>query len=445
MELNLDLGIGVIALLVGAYSLIAALLAKYSVSAAFAFMVIGALLGGGVVGMMTETLPDRTVLGQLAEVTLALVLFSAASTMSLRNLEADSRPVLRLLAIGLPLTIIAGTLLALGFFPGISFGLALLIGVTLAPTDADLGQQVITDRSVPARVRRLLNIESGLNDGIAAPVVAIAIVLASAGDLSGQEPVIDAIGELLLAAAVGIVVGGVGGWLLVRADRSGLTTSGARKLAVLAFAIGAYFVAVGLGGSGFIAAFFAGLGFSVGTRHKADSAVAFTEAQSVLLSIIVWLIFGLVVLSDQVVASLEPAVIIYALLAITLLRIIPVAVALIGERFDRVTVAFIGWFGPRGLASIVFALLGLESLEAAGVRTDPLGAVVAWTVLFSVVLHGFTARPLARWYGRYAEQLDEDAPEFLGDHEPRMKGTMWSIHHHHGAPENPAAMTARDE
>jgi len=432
--MELEFGLGVLALVVAGYGLIAALLARYSISAAFAFMVIGALLGGGGIGMLTESVPDRSTLGALAEVTLALVLFSAASTINVRNLEDDARPVFLLLAVGLPLTIIAGTLLALGLFPGITFGLALLIGTVLAPTDADLGQQVITDRAVPARIRRLLNVESGLNDGIAAPVVTVAIALATLSDLSGSDPVFTAIKELAVAAVVGVVIGAAGGWLLIRADTAGWTMGGARKLSVLALALGAYFIAVGLDASGFIAAFFAGLGFGVGTRHRAETAVAFTEAQSVLLSIIVWLVFGLVVLSDHVRSALDPAVILYALLTITALRMIPVALALLGEHFDRVSVAFVGWFGPRGLASIVFAILGLEAMEAAGVQTEPLGAVVTWTVLFSVILHGFSARPLAKWYGRYTQRLTADSPEFLGDHEPRRKGTLWTIHDQHLEP-----------
>jgi len=408
--MELEFGLGVLALVVAGYGLIAALLARY-----------------------------RSTLGALAEVTLALVLFSAASTINVRNLEDDARPVFRLLAVGLPLTIIAGTLLALGLFPGITIGLALLIAATLAPTDADLGQQVITDRAVPARIRRLLNVESGLNDGIAAPVVTIAIALATLDDLSGSQPLLDAIEGLIVAAVVGLGIGAVGGWLLIHADAAGSTMGGARKLSVLALALGAYFIAVGLDGSGFIAAFFAGLGFGVGTKHKATTAIAFTEAQSILLSIIVWLMFGLIVLSDHVKSALDPAVIIYALLALTALRMIPVALALAGEHFDRVSVAFVGWFGPRGLASIVFAILGLEAMEAAGVQTEPLGAVVAWTVLFSVVLHGFSARPLARWYGRYTERLPTDSTEFVGDHEPHRKGTMWTLHDQHIEP--PGATT----
>lgn len=425
-----EFGIGIVALLVAVYGLTAALLARYSISAAFAFVVIGVLLGGSSLGMTTTSLPDRSTLGRLAEITLALVLFSAASTVNLRNLEDDARPVLRLLAIGLPLTIVAGTLLALGLFPGVTLGLALLIGTALAPTDADLGQPVITDRAVPARVRRLLNVESGLNDGIAAPVITVAIALAVSGDLAGSTPVADAVVGLAEAALIGIAIGGIGGWLLISADRAGSTTSGARKLSVLALAIAAYYLAVSVGGSGFIAAFFAGLGFGVGSRYKAENAVVFTEAQSILLSLIVWLVFGLIVVTEHLLESPDPVVIAYALLSVTIVRMAPVALALMGDHFDRGTVLFIGWFGPRGLASIVFALLGLESLESAGVDTGPLGAVVAWTVLISVVLHGFTARPFAKWYGRHAERLPDDGPEFLDSREPRRKGTLWTIHDH---------------
>ncbi len=118
------------------------------------------------------------------------------------------------------------------------------------------------------------------------------------------------------------------------------------------------------------------------------------------------------------------AVVLYAVLSLSLIRMVPVAMSLYGERSQRVTVAFIGWFGPRGLASIVFLLLGMESLEAAGVSAGPLTAAVAWTVFLSIVLHGFSAKPLAGIYGRFAKQLPDDSPEWLGDEEPRARARM---------------------
>jgi len=426
MEFDVDIVIGLIALLVAAYSMVAVRLARWSVSAPFAFLAIGAIIGLSGLDLFGEHQPDADLLGQLAELTLALVLFTAASTIRLKRLETDSSIVLRLLAIGLPLTIAGGTVLALGLFPGISIGLALLIGTTLAPTDADLGQQVITDTSIPARVRRILNVESGLNDGIAAPVITVAIALAAFGDVSGMDPILDALRELAVAAVVGIVVGGAGRWLLIRADLRRMTSPSSRQLAALALALGAYFVATGLGASGFIAAFVAGLAFGLGHKRRVESAIAFTDGFSTLLSILVWLVFGLIVVGEHVLGLTDPAVILYALLSLTVVRMVPVAIAFWGTGFDRVTVAFTGWFGPRGLASVVFVLLGLEALESAGVPSDPLGPVVAWTVALSVVLHGFSATPLARWYGRYSDGLPADAAERVGEQEPRR--AAWQFH-----------------
>jgi len=165
VELSLELGLGLVALAVAGYTIVAGWLSRHSVSAAFSFVVIGAVIGGAGVGFMADELPNARSLGLLTEITLALVLFSAASTIRIRQLEDDSTLILRLLSIGLPISIALGMLLVFGLFPGISIGLALLLGAILAPTDADLGHQVITDPSVPARVRRILNVESGPSGG----------------------------------------------------------------------------------------------------------------------------------------------------------------------------------------------------------------------------------------------------------------------------------------
>jgi NhaP-type Na+/H+ or K+/H+ antiporter len=428
LDLSPELIMGLIALLVATYGLVATKLGRISISAAFAFMLIGAIIGWLGIGLFPGDVPVTTALSLLAEITLALVLFSAASTVRLKRLEVDSPLVARLLFIGLPLTIALGTVMALGLFPGISFGLALLIATILAPTDADLGHQVITDTSVPARVRRMLNIESGLNDGIAAPIVTVAIALAAFGDVGDMNPVFDAIFELGVALIIGVVIGVIGRQGLVLADRHHLASLDSLRLATLALALAAYFVAAGLGASGFIAAFAAGLAFGMGSKARVEKAIRFTENQSVLLSILVWLTFGLLIFGDFVVGLSDPMVIVYAVLSLTLMRMVPVAIALWGSRFDRVSVAFIGWFGPRGLASVVFVILGLEALESAGVPSDPLGAVVAWTVFLSVIAHGFSARPLAAWYGRFANGLADGSPEFIGEEEPQH--ARWAFHGH---------------
>jgi len=435
--MNLDLGFALVAVLLAAYGLVAMLLARYSVSAAFSFTVIGAVIGGAGLGLMVDPL-ETTQVSFLTEITLALVLFADASSVDLRKLTHDAGAVVRLLLIGLPLTLVGGTVLALGLFPEASFGVALLIAATLAPTDGALGQAVITDRAVPARIRRILNVESGLNDGIAAPVVTVAIAIAIAEGSGASQPILDAVFELALAGAIGAAVGFTGGWLLVRADALRWTSPPSRMIVVLAMAFAAYFFAVGMGASGFVAAFVAGIAFKAGSRSRAETAVHFTEAIGALLSIAVWLIFGLVVVAEHLIGGFEFGVVLYAVLSLTLVRMIPVAVALFGERFQRVTVVFIGWFGPRGLASIVFLLLGLESLEAAGVPTGPLPAAVAWTVFLSIVLHGLSAKPLAGLYGRFARQLPDDSPEWRGDEEPRARARMsMSFHPTDRAAEEP--------
>ena len=211
-----DLTVGLLAMLVAIYSMFATRLMRWWISAPFAFLVIGVAVGLAEIDLLDQATDTSALLGGLAELTLALVLFGAASTIRVRRLEHDTAIVGRLLVLGLPLTIALGAALALGLFPGISFGLALLIGATLAPTDADLGHPVIADGSVPARVRRVLNAESGLNDGIVAPVITIAIALAI-GETSGLSPLSEATFDLVVAAVVGLTVGGGGRWLLRRA------------------------------------------------------------------------------------------------------------------------------------------------------------------------------------------------------------------------------------
>jgi NhaP-type Na+/H+ or K+/H+ antiporter len=406
----MESGLALVALLVAAYALIAARLERLSISSAFAFVVIGIVLSEDFFGILVLN-PEAESVKLVAEITLALVLFGDASSVDFQGLRRDAGPVIRLLVPGLLLTIVFGTVLALGLFPGITLGLALLIGAALAPTDAALGQPVITDQRVPARIRRILNVESGLNDGIATPFVYLALGLATAEATGSEGWISDALLEGTIGAAAGIVVGAVGGWLLLAADRRELASPSSRQLAVLALSIGSYLVALALGGNGFIAAFVGGLAFGVTTRQRAEDAVAFTETQGSLLAIIVWTIFGITVGGSLIAGGLDLPAIAYAVLSLTVVRMVPVALALLGCRFQPATVAFIGWFGPRGLASIVFLIIALEGLHSAGQETDVLVATIGWTVLLSVVLHGLTAVPLARRYGARIASTEGDIPE----------------------------------
>ena len=419
----MDIGLALLALLAGGYALVAGRLERLSISPALAFVVIGTLLSQDVLGVLVLD-PEAESVKLVAEITLALVLFADASSVDLHRLRRDAGPVARLLVIGLLLTITLGTVTALGLLPGIGFGLALLIGSALAPTDAALGQPVITDRQVPSRIRRILNVESGLNDGIATPFVLFALALATAEGSGSDVWIIDAVREGAVGVVAGMLVGAMGGSLLIVADRADWTSRTSRQLAVLALAIGAYLVSVAVGGNGFIAAFVGGLAFGVSTRGREENAVTFTETQGSLLAIGVWTIFGLTMGGSLVATGFNPRAIGYALLSLTVVRMVPVAMSLIGSGFQPSTVAFIGWFGPRGLASIVFLIIALDGLHAEGMGTDVLVPTVGWTVLLSVVLHGLTATPLARAYGRRIAVAPDGIPEREPTDEPRRVRTI---------------------
>jgi NhaP-type Na+/H+ or K+/H+ antiporter len=417
--------LALLALLVAGYALIAARLERFSVGSALVFLLIGLLLSDDALGRISLD-PETEPVQLLAEATLTLLLFADASTVRLDALRRDAGTIARLLIVGLLLTMLLGTVTAFVLFPGISIGVALLIGASLAPTDAALGQPVITNRTVPARIRRVLNVESGLNDGIATPFVFLALALATSQASGGDRWLVDALAETAIGVAVGLAIGAAGGYLLVLADRRGWTSSVSRNLLVLALALACYLVSVGVGGNGFIAAFVGGLAFGAGSRQQAEDAVEFTEIQGSLLAIGVWVAFGLTVAGTVLTELWDPAAIAYAVLSLTLIRMLPVAISLLGDRYQLPTVLFIGWFGPRGLASVVFLIIGLAGLEEAGVAAGPLPAAIVWTVLLSVILHGLTAGPLAVRYGRRMASLPPGSPELEETNEPPRSRTTWA-------------------
>ena len=417
--------LAILALMVAGYALIAARLDRLSVGPALAFVAIGFLLSDDVFGPISID-PGAEPIKVLAEATLTLLLFADASTIRAQALRHDAAPMARLLVIGLLLTIALGTAGAMLLFPGIPLGVALLLGATLAPTDAALGQAVVTNPVVPARIRRILNVESGLNDGIATPFVFLALAVSAAEATGGSGWLGVAAAETALGVAVGVALGFAGGYLLRLVDPMRWMSAISRQMFVLALAGACYLVAVSAGGNGFIAAFVGGLAFGRGSLGLEHGAVRFTETQGSLLGIGVWIAFGLTLAGKLLTDLWDPIAILYAVLSLTVIRMVPVAIALLGMRFARPTVLFIGWFGPRGLASIVFLVIGLEGLQEAGVDSGPLGAAVAWTVLLSVIAHGLTAGPLAARYGRRMGVLAADAPEREGAVEPQPARVSWA-------------------
>lgn len=376
------------------WGVMSARLERADLTAPMVFVAIGALLG--VLGVVdTPSAPET--LKPLVELTLVWVLFCDASRIPVRELRNDLGRYVRLLAVGLPLTILAGWGLATWFFPGLGAWLALLVAAALAPTDAALGVPVVTNPVVPSRIRRLITVESGLNDGIATPVVVLAIAgAASAEELAEAPGMGDALVELAVGAVVGLFVGFAGGWLLRRARRRGWAAEDFAGIAVLALAIVAYAGAVAVNGNGFVAAFCGGLAFGAAAGRRGPAELVSLEQAGGLVSLLVWLAFGAIAVPIMVDRT-DVLTLLYALLSLTLVRMVPVSLAFIGAPFDRDTALFIGWFGPRGLASLVFALLALEDL---GSDADEAVAVIGLTVLLSVLAHGLSAGPLAARYGK---------------------------------------------
>jgi NhaP-type Na+/H+ or K+/H+ antiporter len=390
---------------------LSARLERADLTAPVVFVVVGALLAAlGLVDAPTAPEMARPVV----ELTLVWVLFSDAARVPVRELRSDLGRCVRLLVVGLPLTVLAGWGLAAWLFPGIGMWLALLVAAALAPTDAALGVPVVTNPVVPARVRRLITVESGLNDGIVTPVVMLAIAgAASAEGLAGAPGLAQAVAELALGAVVGAAVGGAGGWLLRWARGRGWAAEDFAGIAVLALAVVAYSGSVSLDGNGFVAAFCGGLAFGALAGRRGPAELVFIEQAGGLVSLLVWLGFGAIaapVIRDRI----DVATVVYAVLSLTVVRMVPVALSLLGSGLDRSTVLFVGWFGPRGLASLVFALLGVEEL---GPEADEALAVIGVTVLLSVLAHGLSAGPLAARYGRAAADAGASASRAPGREE----------------------------
>jgi NhaP-type Na+/H+ or K+/H+ antiporter len=395
------------------WGVVSARLTGLDLTAPIVFTGVGAVLAGvGVVDGPSS--PDA--FKPLVELTLVWVLFADAARIPLRALRRDLAREARLLGLGLPLTVLAGWGLAAWFFPDLDLWLALLVGVALAPTDAALGVPVVTNPVVPSRIRRLITVESGLNDGIVTPVVMLALAgAASAEGLADAPGLVEALLELLLGVLVGAGVGAGGGWLLRRARRAGWAAEDFAGIAVLALAVVAYAAAVVLHGNGFVAAFCGGLAFGAAAGKRGSTELVFLEQASGLVSLLVWLLFGTII-GSVVLTSADPVTLLYAVLSLTVVRMLPVALALTGTGTDRDTVLFVGWFGPRGLASLVFALLALEEL---GEQAGPAVSVVGVTVLLSVILHGLSARPLATRYGRVAAARGPEPGGEVSDVPPR--------------------------
>jgi len=410
------IAIGAVAL---AYALLARRLDRLSIGAPLVFLTTGIVLGVYFPDDVRIEISSELV-RTIAEVTLALLLFTDASTVGLSALRKDAAIPARLLLIGLPLTIALGALIAHQMFAGATWGTAALAAAILAPTDAALSLPVVTNPAVPTRVRRVLNVESGLNDGIATPIVVVLIAVVASEEHATSGWLTHALKAIAIAVVVAIVLGYGVGRLVRRATESGWMTNTSHQLTVLVLALLCYLTAVEFDGNGFVAAFVGGLLFGWATRYTLHEATEFTETTGMFLSFAVWAIFGVVLAAPALKADWTWQPLVYAVLSLTVIRMLPVALSLIGVALRPMTVGFIGWFGPRGLASVVFLVLALDGLDLT-VDQDPIVQTVAWTIVLSVVLHGLTAGPFAARYGRRIGAVTPRPPELDSAAEPRVR------------------------
>jgi len=405
--------LGVLACLVFGFGLLAGRLEGTVVSAPMVFVTAGLVAGAtgildfGAAVHRTDG-HSREAVFLVAELALVLLLFSDAARIDPRALRGNAIP-LRLLLVGLPLSIVGGTALALALLSHLEFWECAIVAAILAPTDAALGQAVVSSPLLPVRIRQGLNVESGLNDGGTVPFLTLFIALAAAEEGIGGGWVRFALEQIGYGTLIGSACGVAGGLALRRAAARGWTTHAFEQLALAALAVIAWFVADEAGGNGFIAAFVGGgaAGVAIGPALR-DRVLEFAEEEGELLNLAVFLLFG--VFAWHALGDTTWEIVLYAVLSLTVVRMVPVAIAVLGLGLRASTVAFLGWFGPRGLASVILALVVVED-EPQLTGLSQLFLTMTVAVLLSVFAHGITAAPLTRRYARIADALGPDAPE----------------------------------
>lgn len=396
--------LAILALFIVIYSSVAGGMERTPVSGPIVFIAFGLLIGPLGLGLFTLDVDNETI-RLLAELTLALVLFTDAAGADLSVLRKTWGLPTRLLLLGLPLTILLGFGAGVLFFHDLSVFEVALLAIMLAPTDAALGKGVVTNPVVPNEVRQGLNVESGLNDGICVPVLLLflALALGHGGDQSMSSLAFSFVTkEIGIGLVVGLALTTGATWLLRFCHQNHWISSTWVQLPVVGLAIGCFATAQVLGGSGFIAAFVGGLLFGARLKDHREALLSAAEGTGDTFALLTWVIFG-VVLVGPAFQYFNWAVVLYALLSLTLIRMLPVFVSLTSLGVSIEGKVFMGWFGPRGLASIVFSVIVLNAGLPNG---QVMVQVVVWTVILSILFHGVTANPWARGYGRRKKNLD---------------------------------------
>jgi NhaP-type Na+/H+ or K+/H+ antiporter len=390
--------LAVLALFIFCYSLVAGRVERAAASGPIVFVIAGLLMGPLGLGWFGGDV-SNTELRVLADLTLALILFIDAANADLAILKRQFRIPSRMLLFGLPGVIFLGTIIAALLFDTLSLFEAAILGTVLAATDAALGKAVVTNKAVPTQIREGLNIESGLNDGLCVPILLVFIALTLGSGTEGGSTML-ALKLVTKEIGIGLIVGlgltAIGTWALRWCRDKGWVTEIWKQVTVVALAIACFSVAQSLHGSGYIAAFTGGMLFGFTAKDATHRLVLAAEGTGETLALMTWLVFGTAVIG-QSIEYFTWEMLVYALLSLTVIRILPIFLSLSGTGESTASKLFLGWFGPRGLASIVFAIIVINKGVPGG---NIIAMVVVLTVFLSLVAHGVSANPLAKLLGR---------------------------------------------
>jgi NhaP-type Na+/H+ or K+/H+ antiporter len=398
--------LAILAIFVLFYSAFCGRLDRTLFSGAVVFTAFGVLFGPLALDVL-DLQVDAELIGTLAELTLALVLFTDASNANLRELKSSFRIPLRLLLIGLPLTILLGFVTGAILFKSLTLLEIAVLATMLAPTDAALGKAVVTNETVPSNIREGLNVESGLNDGICVPILFLFLALITHTHTEGSTIFLALklfVQEIGIGGFVGIGLTLLGRKLLKFCNSHGWVTDSWAQLPVPALAIACFATAQWLGGSGFIACFVGGLLFGRVDKHYKQKLLLAAEGTGDTMALLTWVVFGVGVIGRSI-GSLSWEIVIYAVLSLTVVRMVPVFLSLAGQELSKDEKLFMGWFGPRGLASIVFAVIVLNKNLPGG---ETISMTVVCTVVLSILGHGISANPLIAALGA---RLGRSAPQ----------------------------------
>ncbi len=385
--------LAVLAVVAFLYSIVAQRMERTPFSGALVFITIGLLFGPVGLGILDISI-NQTEFRVLADLTLALVLFIDAANADLSVLKSQSYIPVRMLFIGLPLVIATGMLLGAWLFTDFGIYQLAILATILAATDAALGKAVVTNKSIPAGIREGLNVESGLNDGMCVPILFTFIALATGAQMEGGSTVLAlklVAEEIGIGLVVGLGMAALGFKLALFCEKRGWISDIWLQVTVVALAVGCFTVAQSLHGSGYIAAFVGGMLFGSLTKSDTHRLVLASEGTAETLALVTWVIFGAVVVGRYYVFFTWD-VLLYSLLSLTAVRMVPIVLALMGTGESMAGKLFLGWFGPRGLASVVFTIIIIDEKVPGN---DIMAVTVVCTITLSIILHGVSAGPLA--------------------------------------------------